>query len=809
MTTYNTGNPVGSTDARDLYDNSQTLDQLVNGSGTYSNRLGVQRRTLAQLEAYFDAQLADAESDLNVYRADAAASASQALGYLNVIRTTSYGAYAEDPATDPLGNPPTVGDEYFNTTANLLRRWNGTIWQASDINTANLAKPTGSFLIGHEPAVTGAIATTVKEKLDEYVSTFNFMTDAQKSDAKTGSPTIGMSAAVQSAITYAQNSGAPLEFAGRRYLFEGLVTIDPKKPLTIVGDGVWIDAFGTPFAVAQQDSDAVASTTITGGISLGSNVVAVANSAGIAAGQLAYISSTENMEETSYTVPKQYIALVDSVSGMNVTLSQGAPLPFTAAGNTISIKTFTVAPIDINGLNFNVNGTTGEGSCCVYTKYAANVTIESPKLRERTGASQINPAFDGSARLLSGIQAARSHSVVAKNVDLQNILYGINAAEGSFGCGIEGGEVRRGRHTNNFSSGAYGSFVNDVKALSCYAGFDSHQGAISSRFTNVESRGSVIPSKFRGRSDELVNCRLYDGYEATTDASVLTAYPADSDVGKWLKKSFTDCILRGNNASEPRTRVHTHHLIYKGGHAHNVAHFYVGDIAYIDVCGAIRWTMDQAGKAIAANPFYSASKRLTITDVLALGPDAGVVATDARTTSRILINVTLADSKIVLKNVVGDGWRTALYLSVSGAQEGITAQDCDFINNGSAIRGIGGIDTILGAFDRIRLSGNFVDIENSGRVLSQSTLFTNRTNNGSSTCDPGSLPDGSGETVTVSVPGAVTGDFAVASFSQPLQGVMITAWVSNAGVVSVRFQNETGATVDLASGTLRVRVLKV
>lgn len=159
MTTYNTGNPVGSTDARDLYDNSQTLDQLVNGSGTYSNRLGVQRRTLAKLEADFDAQLADAESDLNVYRSEAAASAAEAFGYLQAYRATSYGALASDPETDPVGNPPTVGDEYFNTTANLLKRWNGTTWQASDINTANLAASSGSSLVGYD-------GQTVQDVLD-------------------------------------------------------------------------------------------------------------------------------------------------------------------------------------------------------------------------------------------------------------------------------------------------------------------------------------------------------------------------------------------------------------------------------------------------------------------------------------------------------------------------------------------------------------------------------------------------------------------------------------------------------------------
>ena len=162
-----TTNPVPSTDPSDLLFNAGKLDEVVNGAANnFTDRLGAARRTVAGMNADFDAQLADAESDLNVYRADAAASAAEALGYLQTIRATSYGAYASDPATDPLGNPPTVGDEYFNTTSNLLKRWNGTTWQASDINTANLAAPSGSSLVGYLPAGSGAIATTVQEELN-------------------------------------------------------------------------------------------------------------------------------------------------------------------------------------------------------------------------------------------------------------------------------------------------------------------------------------------------------------------------------------------------------------------------------------------------------------------------------------------------------------------------------------------------------------------------------------------------------------------------------------------------------------------
>lgn len=77
---------------------------------------------------------------------------------------------------------------------------------------------------------------------------------------------------------------------------------------------------------------------------------------------------------------------------------------------------------------------------------------------------------------------------------------------------------------------------------------------------------------------------------------------------------------------------------------------------------------------------------------------------------------------------------------------------------------------------------------------------------GSATYNPASLADGAGATTTVTVTGAALGDFAVASFSLDLQGIMVTAYVSAADTVSVRFQNETGGTIDLASGTLRAWV---
>lgn len=80
---------------------------------------------------------------------------------------------------------------------------------------------------------------------------------------------------------------------------------------------------------------------------------------------------------------------------------------------------------------------------------------------------------------------------------------------------------------------------------------------------------------------------------------------------------------------------------------------------------------------------------------------------------------------------------------------------------------------------------------------------------GSATFNPSNLVDGAGETTTVAVTGALLGDLAFASFSLDLQGITVTPYVSASDVVSVRFQNETGGTINLASGTLRAATLRL
>ena len=75
------------------------------------------------------------------------------------------------------------------------------------------------------------------------------------------------------------------------------------------------------------------------------------------------------------------------------------------------------------------------------------------------------------------------------------------------------------------------------------------------------------------------------------------------------------------------------------------------------------------------------------------------------------------------------------------------------------------------------------------------------------TLDAGSLVDGAGESDTVAVPGVALGDMVLGvSFAVSEAGMSVTAYVSAADVVTIRVQNESGGTVDLASCKIRLVV---
>jgi len=75
------------------------------------------------------------------------------------------------------------------------------------------------------------------------------------------------------------------------------------------------------------------------------------------------------------------------------------------------------------------------------------------------------------------------------------------------------------------------------------------------------------------------------------------------------------------------------------------------------------------------------------------------------------------------------------------------------------------------------------------------------------TIDGGSLVDGAGETNTITVTGVAVGDMVLGvALGVDVSGITVTGYVSAANTVSVRMQNESTGTLDLASTTIRVLV---
>ncbi len=76
---------------------------------------------------------------------------------------------------------------------------------------------------------------------------------------------------------------------------------------------------------------------------------------------------------------------------------------------------------------------------------------------------------------------------------------------------------------------------------------------------------------------------------------------------------------------------------------------------------------------------------------------------------------------------------------------------------------------------------------------------------GNFTYDPPAIAAGGSASASVSFPGARPGNFAWAAHTQVVAGIIISA-TATTDSVTVTFNNVTGAPIDMASGTLRIRV---
>lgn len=106
---------------------------------------------------------------------DSASAASDSAGAAgdtwDTIRSAYYGPLSGDPSKDPLGDPPSAGDRYYNTTEGVEKTYTGSTWVANEVGTlgAQFAAVTATAFIkadGGQPAWTAPTGTTLETASD-------------------------------------------------------------------------------------------------------------------------------------------------------------------------------------------------------------------------------------------------------------------------------------------------------------------------------------------------------------------------------------------------------------------------------------------------------------------------------------------------------------------------------------------------------------------------------------------------------------------------------------------------------------------
>lgn len=186
--TFNTGKPVPSTDPRDLYDNAENLDKLVNGADPfYADRLGKLRESWSGMENSFNNAQEGRETAFTLSQAD---KESRFQAFLVSSGYVSKGDYAagvviaernEYVAVSAATTGTSPGLYRPNASATLPLTLTGTwatdsanlVLLGDDVLRQELAYGDGS-LVGYRSPLAGGVLRNVNAKLGEYVSVKDF-----------------------------------------------------------------------------------------------------------------------------------------------------------------------------------------------------------------------------------------------------------------------------------------------------------------------------------------------------------------------------------------------------------------------------------------------------------------------------------------------------------------------------------------------------------------------------------------------------------------------------------------------------------
>lgn len=137
-----------------------------------------------------------------------------------------------------------------------------TLQTGTALGANTLAASGGSSLVGYLPAGAGAVATDVQSKLrGTVISVFDFMTDAQRADAMSGTPSVDCTAAVQAAVTHALTLPGRVTIEGYGLcVISGTVNFtqgETRKPIYFSGGGYKKTNSGLMFSATVDNAGEV------------------------------------------------------------------------------------------------------------------------------------------------------------------------------------------------------------------------------------------------------------------------------------------------------------------------------------------------------------------------------------------------------------------------------------------------------------------------------------------------------------------------------------------------------------------------
>jgi hypothetical protein len=731
---------------------------------------------------------------------NAAASATSALASLNSFKGQYYGPAASDPAADPLGNAPTAGDLYFNTTSNRLRVYNATTGTWNEGNAGSVAvqnfNGTGSqtaFTLAAAPESennTQVYISGVYQQKDQYSISGATLTFTSAPPAGTNNIEVVTLNTLPLGVTSAdlvqfQPAGVGAVATTVQAKLREFVSV---KDFGAVGDGVTDDTAAIQTAINEFPTHKrviffpSGTYRITAPINL--RITGAINSDKLTLQGDSDLNTTISLDNNAAAGVFVYDSGWTKFDVANCSTTSGSAI-VTTTGDFVAAGVVAGSVVSAAGIKATV----------LTVDSPTQITLDRNAYQTGTGTARFYTTLIGAIlnRLkISDFFIKNTATTVAKNSWHSGVALNFN--------GVVNSEFKNIR-IQSFTTGVktLGGWINsfeNVYAASCRDGFDIELATYRWHFQRCATGGS---------GDATVN-RF--GFKIVNSGGLVFVNTiTEIDQLGMLLEGVRGCALYGGNWE---STGFGYTLTIRGlpwalaDENYWSQSIYVGSIRFYNVLGILagngaKHIRIEANQFEINNPPFTPSGTQWI-----------------RGTGEMNLVRDIDESG----NSFPDGFDGISHILQPAASATLAFAQA-FTRDGK--RYVNGVP-FYGKYWKVgdiveRLPSELSSGGTTGWVCTSASTGTDGSatwrrvgeilvTGGPNTYDPPSLADGAGATTTITANGAALGDYAFASFTNDLQGITLTAWVSATNTVSVRFQNESGGTIDLASGTLAVRVVK-